>query len=95
MGGQQGRLHKKRAWGRDLSKGHLGCDFDVIPRDGFSRRSLGRCLLEILKFTKVTKSGGLTISGEGYQQHIKQQCNKMGVFTLWAKANLPVKCAHN
>ena len=89
---KQGRLHKKRVGGRDFSKGHQRYDFDVIPMEGFKRRSLGGCIFAILELTKGTNSDSLTISGSGGQEHIMQQYKEWEYFSfgveLWA--NFPI-----
>ena len=44
---------QEKGRGRDFSKRHQRCDFDIIPRDGFKRRSLEGLYLKFLSSPKA------------------------------------------
>ena len=79
---RSGTPAQEKGRGRDFSKGHQRYDFDVIPMDGFKRRSLGGCIFAILEVTKGTNSGSLTISDRGGQERIMQQYKELEYFSF-------------
>ena len=59
----QGRLHKIKSGGRDLSKGHQKYDSDVISRDGCKRRSLGYVNFKFWSLPKARAVVAITHTG--------------------------------